>query len=193
VKYQNQLKDVQRDIKSQEDKITQKDTEIAEVTQWLTIMKKFKQELANEKLRVIQSLANHHLEEMGVDVQLKIDGYKMLASGEVREEITGYVIDKGEMVEYSSQSKGERIRIDYAIILAIRSLLNASSDTGGIDLLFSDEITEGLDDLGTESLLEALSKTDNTILFTTHVLPDNIFPNMLYVRKINDVSQITEN
>ena len=188
-----QLEEVQKDIYFHNAACTQKDVEIAEVTQWLTIMKRFKQELANEKLRVIQGLANHHLEEMGVDVQLKIDGYKLLASGEIREEITGYVIDKGEIVEYPSQSKGERIRIDYAIILAIRSLLNASSESGGIDLLFSDEITEGLDDLGTESLLETLSKTDNTILFTTHVLPDNIFPNMLYVRKINDVSQITEN
>ena len=192
-KFMTQLKIVNENVSEIETRVVKKDAEIAGVTQWLTIMKKFNQELANEKLRVIQNLANHHLQEMGVEVQLKIEGYKMLASGEVREEITGYVIDKGEIVEYSSQSKGERIRIDYAVILAIRSLLNASSDSGGIDLLFSDEISEGLDDLGTESLLDALSKTGNTILYTTHVLPDDIFPNMLFVKKINGISQITEN
>jgi len=136
---------------------------------WVFNFKKFKSFIANKQLRVIQGLANSQLREMGTDIQIKIEGFKTLANGEIREKITGYIIENGDVAEYKEFSKGERARIDYAMILAMQNLCNSSSKNGGLDLLFADEISEGIDPLGNELLLNAIRKTGRTSLIVSHV------------------------
>lgn len=157
---------------------------------WVMNFKRFKSFLANKQLKVIQGLANTQLKEMGTDIQIKIEGFKTLASGEIREQITGYIIENGDIAEYKEFSKGERARIDYAMILAMQNLCNSSSKNGGLDLLFADEISEGIDPLGNELLLGAISKTGRTSLVVSHVgtnTPDGMCAMAI---KINGVTKI---
>lgn len=157
---------------------------------WVVNFKKFKSFLANKQLKVIQGLANTQLKAMGTDIQIKIEGFKTLASGEIREQITGYIIENGDIAEYKEFSKGERARIDYAMILAMQNLCNSSSKNGGIDLLFADEISEGIDPLGNELLLNAISKTGRTSLVVSHVgtnTPDGV---CVMAIKINGSTEI---
>lgn len=191
------IKELEALIKEKQDEIEKETLEfqalgerLMNIRAWLNNFKKFKSFLANKQLKVIQGLVNKQLQDMGVDMQIKIEGFKVLANGEIREQITGYVIENGNVAEYKEFSKGERSRIDYAMILAMQNLCNSGSRNGGLDLLFADEISEGIDPLGNTLLLSAIQKTGRTSLIVSHVgtiTPEN---ECIMAVKINGVTEI---
>ena len=105
------------------------------------------------------------------------------------EKLNIIVFDHGKETPIENVSGGEFSRIQTSILLAIRSLL---SKIGGnyINLLFLDEITGVLDDIGKEKLVEVLQKEDNLNVFLishdfTHPLIDKIS-----INKENNISTV---
>jgi len=211
--YEGKIKDVQeserdntnkinlsseiKELKTKEDTLNSEILVLTEsqdkIKEWEVNFKLFKSYLANKKLRVIQDITNKFLDEMGSDLKLKLEGYKQLRDGSVREKITPYIYDNGDICSYGEFSKGERARIDFATLLTLQTLVNENCEKGGLDLLFADEIIEGTDSLGLSNLLESFNKTKKTSLLTTHVTNENIYPHILMVEKINKISSIKVN
>jgi len=159
---------------------------------WNINFKLFKSFLANKKLKIIQDMINKYLQDMKCDYRLKLEGFKTLANGDIREKITPYIFKDGELCEFGEFSKGERARIDFATLMTLQSLVNNGCDNGGLQLLFTDEIGEGLDSLGLKLILDSFRNTKKTILITTHVTNETIHNNILMIEKVNGISRVVK-
>ena len=166
------------------------DKELFETQSWINYFKSFRSYLVNKQLKAITGYTNKYLRDFGTDIEVSIEGFKQLSSGEIREKITPYVYRKGKTRNYGLFSKGERAKIDYAVMLALQTLINLTSTTGGLDIMFPDEVIEGVDSLGLMSLLKALSLTGKTNLLTTHVTGNLTYSDTLLFVKENDITKI---
>ena len=63
--------------------------------------------------------------------------------------------------------------------LAMRHIINSTSKSGGIDLFWIDEITEGADGLGIEAIAESVNELAITSIITSHVKHEKNFMNIL--------------
>lgn len=186
IKTTKQLKEDQ--LKVIQTLVSEKET----ISEWMIRFKGFKSFLANKKLKIIQNMINKYLKDMKCSDQLKLEGYRMVGK-ETREKITPSIYRDGELRSFGSFSKGERVRIDMATLMTLQTLVNESSKTGGLGILFADEIGEGLDSMGVGLLLESLNLTGKTTMYTTHVVDDKIYDNILMIEKRNNISQIKRN
>lgn len=190
---QQKIDAVMKDIETKGEEITAKNEEIYKLSQWIDRFKSFKSHLANKSLFSIQGYANMYLEHMGTNLNLRLDGFKQNKDGSIREKITPTILRNG-MVEgsgsFKNYSGGERCRIDLAPTLACQYLINLSSPSGGLDYLMIDEITEGLDSLGVESLAKSIQQIGITCNIISHIKHDSVFDNIITVRKVAGVSEI---
>lgn len=178
----------QKEVKQQElEKLQQ---ELNEVTQWTYNFKKFKLHLAEKSIKLIQGYCNKYLSEMKSDLRIKIEGFKMKADKTIKEEITAYVIRDGEMRNFGNFSAGERGRMEYAMILALKAIIDSSNKWGGLQLLMTDECPSGLDSLGLSLIVKSLDVFQFPILITTHIQSESYLDNVLLVTKKNKVSTI---
>lgn len=184
------------DIEKENDKIAAIDEEIYDLNQWVFRFNRFKSHLANKSLSTIQGYANLYLQKMRSNLGLRIEGFKQNKDGSIREKITPIVLRDG-MVEgsgsYKRYSGGERCKIDLAPTLACRNLINLSSPSGGLDLLLTDEITEGLDSVGIENYAASVAELGITSLIISHTQHEKNFPNVITVEKNNFMSSIKYN
>ena len=93
-----------------------------------------------------------------------------LKSGEKREKFAIEIKNADGGQEYSSNSGGEKKRIDLAINLALQDLV-ASRSTKKINIAIWDEAFDALDDTGIESVMELLNDLQNeksTIIVISH-------------------------
>jgi len=173
--------------------IRRKKDQIFNTSQWIFNFKKFNLHLANSSLKIIQGYCNKFLQELKSDIQIRWEGKKILANGDLKEEISAYIIRNSETKKFWSFSGGERVRLEYAMILTLQRMINSTNKYGGLDILMLDEIGEGIDSLGLQCLMKALSEFEKTILITTHVVNRNIGDRILLVRKENGISKIINN
>ena len=189
-----------KELKSNLNEVNRKRTEVdnnllhaesdqIEIMAWSERFRGFKSYLANTQLKTITGYTNKFLKDFNTDIEVNIEGYRQLASGEIREWVTPIVYRNGEERPYGLFSKGERGKINYATMLALQTLINLTSPLGGIDLLFSDEVVEGIDGMGLTYLMEALSDTKRTNLVTTHMIKNIAYDKVLtFVKKDNITS-----
>jgi DNA repair exonuclease SbcCD ATPase subunit len=177
-------------IPSTETKLNKVNEELSRLKTWETNFQLFQSFLANKKLKIIEGLINSFLEKMDSEIQIKLEGFKKLASGELREKITPYIYRNSNLCEYGEFSKGERVRIDFATLLALQTLINSSSPNGGLDLIFCDEIGEGIDEDGLVEVLNAFNKTGRTAFITSHTSIENLYEYMIMIEKVKGVSKI---
>jgi len=160
---------------------------------WRKRFKKFKSYLANNSISMIENLTNHFLKEMGTHLIVSVDGFREKADGTLKEEITVMVSrDNGLTLEpFQKFSAGERSKIDVAGCLAMQKLINLNSTSGGLDLLWIDEIIDSLDRIALGELIKSLDQVGQTILLISHIdLPTT--ENALRVEKKIGISKITE-
>lgn len=181
-----------QEISLKNDKIKAKEAEIVKAKEWVINFRKFKFFLSNKPLGFIQTQINSSLEEMGGDIRIKINGFKVNADGSTREEVTPQVYRNGVERSYGSFSGGERGRITFAEILSFQKILNSDNPYGGFNCLMMDEISEGVDSVGLGNLIKSLGCYDFPILVTTHVTT-NVHENILTITKKNGVSNIKQN
>ena len=155
--------------------------------QWVQRFKKFRSKLANESLSVIEGYANLHLQKMKTNLNVRLEGYKQNKNGDVREKITPIVLRDGSQEgtgNFKKYSGGERGKIDIATsVLAIQELINNSCSTGGLNLVWLDEVTESIDTLGLESIVSSLSDTDKYFMVTSHVNHSSVHENIVTIEK----------
>jgi DNA repair exonuclease SbcCD ATPase subunit len=183
------IKDYQQDIDVVNVDIRDKQEERFKINQWVFNFNNFRLKLAQESLLVIQNKVNEQLKEMNSDLRLKLEGFKQKADGTLKEEITPKIIDNGEEVTFGSLSGGERVRVDYATILSLQDIINQTHPYGGLDLVWTDEIGEGIDPLGLKLLMKSMPK-DRTVLVTTHVTIKDLYEGIVMVENNNGISTI---
>lgn len=157
--------------------------------QWMNNFKQFRMFLANKSLEVIEYHCNRYLTDMGSDLRVKMEGYKILASGKVKEEITAKIIRDTERT-FNSFSGGERGRLLFASILANRQMINETHPYGGFDFLAVDEVFEGVDSLGLQSLINSIKSLGITVMIVTHVSDESESNDILTIVKENGISRI---
>jgi len=134
-----------------------------------TAFSKFKVYLVNKTLNTISSFTNHYLNKMGSGMSINLNGYRYLADGKtLREEIETEIFRDGMPCGlFGRFSSGEKVRLIVANILALQKIINITSPTGGLDLLFLDEIVESVDSQGIKGLVKAINLTQQTVEIIT--------------------------
>lgn len=190
-----QIKELKEAIKESEINLSDWEIEqnltsdkLFELNQWSKNFKNFRLYLANKSLEVIEYHCNRYLNEMASDMTVKINGFKVLADGSVKEEISVSIIRELER-SFASFSNGEKGRLLFASILANRFMINETHPYGGLDFLAIDEVFEGVDSQGIMSLIESAKLLSIPILIITHVSVDET-ENTITMVKENNVSRI---
>lgn len=159
--------------------------------EWYTNFKNFKSYIANQSIKSIEDYTNLHLQQMGTNLSIKIEGYRTLANKKVKEEISVTVVRDGlEEAPYASFSGGERARVDVAVILAIQSLINLNSPSGGLDLTLIDEVMDSVDELGMQNVIEGLQNVHRTVMIVSQVAINSLQEYTVTIQKKNKISTI---
>ena len=190
--------EIENKIEELDDEYLDKVNELASLSEekdeydnWILSFMKFKTRLANNSIKTIETFANFYLGKMKSNIRIRIDGYKTLASGQVREKISTTVFRDGiEKGSYGKFSAGERARIDIAVTAALQSIINSASTSGGLNMLFMDEILDAVDTLGLKSITHALQNLGITIMIVTQNTIDQLGEGCLLVQKENGKSKI---
>ena len=161
-------------------------------TNWLYNFKKFRTFLINKSIDSVEAYTNLFLNKIKTNLNIKLDGYKLLADGKtIRENITVDILRDGKKEGVIDKfSNGEKIRIDICNILALQKLINLNSKSGGLNLLILDEIIESVDASGVNEILHQLNKLSQCIYVITHASNMHNFENKINVVKENKVSRI---
>ena len=183
------LTTLKKDKKSKEEESILVGDKIYRRNQWQSNFKQFRMHLANQSLEAIEFHCNRYLAGMGSDLTVKLEGYKVLANGTVKEEITSKIIRNIERT-FSSFSGGEQGRLLFAAILANRHMINSTHPYGGLDFLSVDEVFEGVDSIGLKNLVESAKKLQVAVMIITHVTDEEVSDDVLLIEKINGESQI---
>ena len=189
----SEIKKHSKDLKSLDVEMNNQKSKILEVSQWIMNFKKFNVHLANLSLLAIQANCNKFLKDIKSDIQIRWEGFKILANGSTKEEITSYIIRDNVVRDFWSFSGGERARMEYAMIFTLQKMINSTNKYGGLSFLSTDEIAEGLDSQGLHELMKSFESLNKTILITTHVVNRSISNNVLLIRKENNESRIIKN
>jgi exonuclease SbcC len=168
------------------------DDEIYNRNKWANNFKQFRLHLANKSLETMQYRTNKFLKELGNDIVVRLDGYKVKANGTIKEEISATIIRDGERT-FSSLSGGEQVRVLFSSILANRYLINSTHPHGGLDFLSVDEVFDKIDSLGMKYLIRSAKKLETCIMVISHVSDEDLSgEDILTIRKINGVSTIKQ-
>ena len=171
--------------------MTELENEMFRKKEWIGRFKSFKMYLAIEQLKNIQLRANNILKAENSDLRIVIEGFKTKADGDIKEEITPYVV-RDEAENFWYYSGGERARVEIALIIAIQGMINESNKWGGLQFLSIDEITEGLSKESLYDVIEALEFIQFPILVTTHISNENASCKTLKIVKENGISRIEQ-
>ena len=186
------LKDYQKKLEEAEIDQVEIQAKYNELVQQKVYFNQFKTHLANSKIDAISQIINSFLEEIGSDIRVSIDGYRVLKSGKLSEKITINLLRNGvECGAFGKFSGGERSRVELASILAIQALTNAACEDGkGLDFVALDEILEACDYEGISAACDTLNKLHKTALVITQNPIAENYPYQLIVTKQNGVSTI---
>ena len=185
------IKNLSKDNLKKDLKLKSLENYLFKLDEWSNNFKQFKMHIANLSLETMEYHCNRYLKGMGSDLRAKFDGYKVLANGNIKDEINAKVIRDGERT-FNSLSGGEQGRLLFASILSNRHMINQTHPYGGLSYLSIDEIFEGVDSLGLQSIVEEASKLQECIMIISHVTDENIHCENILIIKENGVSRINE-
>lgn len=154
--------------------------------------KGFKTFLINKILTQIQDGVNFFLSKI-TQIQVRLDGYKVLANGEVRERINLEVSKDSQTWEpYLKFSGGQRNRIDLCALLCIRKIINNNAilNGGGLNFLGLDETFDGLDQIGQKFVIDMLSNLGETVLIVSHGSENIAVKNKIIVASDGQISEL---
>lgn len=177
--------------KISEEEVNKIEDDIANTNLWMERFKQFYIFVTNKSLSTIEGHCNNFLEKIKTSLQIKFEGVKTLANGSIKDSITAKIFREGiEEEDYRCFSGGERGRLILSTILTFQHLINSKSKSGGLDLLFIDEILDQVDSEGMRVFIESLSSIDRTILITSQIKTKEIDDNVLTIVKENGISTI---
>ena len=200
-KITNKTAEIQKVIKQHEANIIEIDKHIEAIEKditknddMLTHFNRFKTQLVNKTVGVIEFYTNKYLDAMKSSISVTISGYKETKSGSISEKISTIVNRNGvEIGSIGPFSQGERGRIDIAGILALQSQINSKSTAGGLNLLFLDEIVESIDEEGITNILKSLDDLGKCIYIITHSVYNGNHDKVVRVTKEDKGVSVWEN
>ena len=176
--------------------INELNKEKEELTYWNINLgiKGFKTFLVNKILESVEGYVNLYLVKFKTNLVVRIQGFKTLKTGEVRENISVTISrDGGDTWKaFKRHSGGQRQRINVCGILTLQTMINNSSKYGGLDLLILDEFFEGLDQRGQHGVLKILNSTHITTLVISHNNNDIGAQHQLWVKYENEESKLVK-
>jgi len=185
--FKDKIKELELSKESHEEKLDEKNERISQLEELKATFVKFKTHLSNKAIGAIEAHANQYLERTGTDISLQLDGYKMTKAKKIKENISATIFrngdEKGCLGKFSG---GEKARIEIALIMSPQKLINMNCDSGGLDLLFLDEVIEAVDSSGIGGIMKSLNSTGQTILVITHGTFDQTYPYMVDIVKQPD-------
>lgn len=167
--------------------------EIANYDYWIYHFGKkgFSSYLSNKSIKVIEGVTNSYLKKFSSDLQVSINGYTLLKSGDISEKINVNIVRNGRHIgSYNRYSGGEKGRINLANIVGIHKLINMSSKSGGLNFLALDEVFDGLDKTGQKDVIKTLEPLGITTLVVSHSNEPIGSDNELFIKKTDGISQI---
>tara|TARA_R110000782_G_scaffold66507_5_gene134828 strand:+ start:436 stop:2607 length:2172 start_codon:yes stop_codon:yes gene_type:complete len=186
---QSDLVELEGILKGHREVLIEVGNQIYEANQWMNNFKQFRTFLANQSLDIIEYHCNRYLAEMGSDLRVKMEGFKMLANGTIKDDITAKIIRDRER-SFSSFSGGEQGRLLFASILANRHMINETHPYGGLDFLSIDEVFEGVDSIGLKHLIKSAKTLNIPVMIITHVTDEDTSGDVITIVKENGVSTI---
>lgn len=112
--------------------------------------------LIESEIPEINRVATRYAQRLlGTGAVVRLTATKQLATGESREELTVGAVIPGCTLSYAGASKGQQKRLDLALLLAFRDIVGRRS-AKSFDQLFADELFDGLDGAGEDSVVELL-------------------------------------
>lgn len=197
LKDDTQVKNLQKDIKSQEKELTtleatseQLQQELSSTQSWLINFKNFKSFLANQSISNITDYTNLFLDLIGSNISIRVEGYRTLSDGRLKEEISTNVLRDGfDEGSYGKFSAGERGRVDLCCILALQELINLSTPSGGLDLLAIDEALDSIGS-GLESIVTDLQGLQKTIMIVSQSDLNTSNEDVVLIQKHHKISTI---
>jgi len=188
----NEVKIIKKARLGLDAKLVKINDEIYDRNKWGNNFKQFRLHLANKSLETMQYQTNKFLKDLGNDIVVRLDGYKVKANGTIKEEISAVIIRDGERT-FSSLSGGEQIRVLFSSILANRHLINTTHPYGGLDFLSVDEVFDRIDSVGMKHLIRSAKKLETCIMVISHVSDEDLSgEEILTIQKINGVSTIKQ-
>lgn len=147
--------------------------------------------LTNQSIKTIETITNSYLKKFNTDLEVKIEGYKVLKNNDIREKITISIVRNGiNSGSFDRYSGGEKGRVNLACIVGLQKLMNMSAKNGGLNFLGLDEVFEGLDTTGQKDVLNILETLGVTTMVVSHRNDPIGAENEIYVEKINGVSTL---
>lgn len=158
--------------------------EIDEMSKWITNFEDFKFYLGNKPIETICSLVNDYLLLSKSDLNLYIEGFKKLRSGELRQALTPVIYRNWNNPQSFHQfSEGEKVRLNLAVDLAFQKLINENSKYGGLNLFVNDECLSNLDSIGVSNAAKAFEDLGKLLILVTHSGSDMIYDNTILIEK----------
>lgn len=182
-------------LKSQQEELQSQIDEWIEtknlLTEWTIRFKQFKSFMANSSIASIEEMTNYFLQKMKTNLSVIINGYRELSNGKLKEEIETLVSRDGLNGERINKFSGEeKAEVNLAAILAFQKIINISSPSGGLNLLFIDEILESADQMALPAIVKALVDLEQTIFLITFI-DMNIDCSKLQSEKIKGVTTLS--
>lgn len=192
-KLENQIEEENKLLLEVLTKIVGVEEKIQNLELWNIRFKKFKSYLANSSIHSIEQFCNYYLQQMGEELSISIDGFRTKANGELKEEISIFISRDGLTQErFQKYSGGQRGVCDLACIFSMQKLINLTANSGGLDLIFVDEVLESIDAGGMREVVKAISKLSQTIILITHVAPESKFDVNSIVVEYNPITKISK-
>jgi DNA repair exonuclease SbcCD ATPase subunit len=196
--YDNVLSGLRKRIDESQDELTQSNSqleailaELEQTKRWIVNYEDFRFFLGNKPVEAICVLANQYLQLNGSDLNLFIEGFKKLRSGELRQALEPVIYRNWTNPQSFHQfSEGEKVRLNLAVDLAFQQLINESSKWGGLDLYINDELINPLDSAGVANAAKAFDQLGKTIMLVTHSGADMVYDNTIVIQKKDGRSTI---
>lgn len=168
------------------------EAQIERIVRWRERLQQFYIYLTNTALKAIEDRCNMFLQKVGSDLIIRLDGYRTLSTGKIKDSITAQIA-RGlkEDIGYRSFSGGERGRLVFATILALQDMVNSESSEG-LDLLMIDEVLDQVDAEGMKMFLRSIQDLNRTIFLISQVRTEADESDILLVRKEKGTSYIVK-
>lgn len=165
--------------------------ELHNLEQWFKNFEDFRYYVCNIPLKSVCANINYYLSEIGSDLSVNIEGFKMLKNGTMRQMFNPTVFRSGARGKsYFNYSGGERIKMGIASDITFQSIINSTKDKGGLLWYQSDEVVNPLDSRGVGRLAETLNQLNRTFLLVTHSAGTLQYDKLLKLVKKNGIASI---
>lgn len=189
---QAKIKSIERTRDESKAESEKYEAQIERIVRWRERLQQFYIYLTNTALKAIEDRCNMFLQKIGSDLIIRLDGYRTLSTGKIKDSITAQIA-RGlkEDIGYRSFSGGERGRLVFATILALQDMVNSESSEG-LDLLMIDEVLDQVDAEGMKMFLRSIQDLNRTIFLISQVRTEADESDILLVRKEKGTSYIVK-